>query len=107
MHGLPQLCLHIHRSFYTKHSTGQLLNNHVAVETDRNVRRFDREGLRQLQFLVTDEDLSGRNVLHFYLFLLLCDCSEIAQSYLCRSNEPLKVYKASEEMATLTCMIDA
>ena len=31
--------------------TGQLLSNHVAVETDRNVRRFDREGI------VTDEDL--------------------------------------------------
>ena len=25
--------------------TGQLLSNHVAVETDRNVRRFDRKGL--------------------------------------------------------------
>ena len=27
---------------------GQLLSNHVAVETDRNVRRFDCEGLCQL-----------------------------------------------------------
>ena len=24
--------------------TGQLLSNHVSVETDRNVRRFDRKG---------------------------------------------------------------
>ena len=32
---------------------GKLLSNHVAVETDRNVRRFDRKGLRQIQFLVT------------------------------------------------------
>ena len=30
---------------------GQLLNNHVAVETDLNVRHFDREGLRQLPML--------------------------------------------------------
>ena len=44
--------------------TGQLLSNHVAVETDRNVRRFDCEGL---------------NILHFYLFPLLHDCSTIAQ----------------------------
>ena len=29
--------------------TGQLLSNHVAVETNRNVRRFNCEGLRQLQ----------------------------------------------------------
>ena len=44
--------------------TGQLLSNHVAVEPDGNVRRFDREGLRQLQCIVTDEDLRGQNVLH-------------------------------------------
>ena len=30
---------------------GQLLNNHVAVETDLNVRHFDREGLCQLPML--------------------------------------------------------
>ena len=29
--------------------TGQLLSNHIAVETDRNVRCFDHKGLRQLQ----------------------------------------------------------
>ena len=52
---------------------GQLLNNHVAVETDRNVRRFNREGLRQLQCC-----LRSRNVLHFNLFQLLHDCSTIA-----------------------------
>ena len=28
---------------------GQLLSNHIAVETDGNVKRFNREGLRQLQ----------------------------------------------------------
>ena len=33
---------------YSIGRTGQLLSNHVAVETDGNVRRFDREGLRQL-----------------------------------------------------------
>ena len=54
--------------------TGQLLSNHVAVETDGNVRRFNREGLHQLQYcIVTGEDLRGRNVLHFHLFLLLRD----------------------------------
>ena len=36
---------------------GQLLSNHVAVEIDGNVKCFDREGLRQLQCFVTDEDL--------------------------------------------------
>ena len=57
---------------------GKLLSNHVAVKKiDRNVRRFDREGLRQLQRIVTDEDLRSRNVLHFYLFQLLRDCSTI------------------------------
>ena len=61
--------------------TGQLLSNHVAVETDGNVRRFDREGLRQLQCIVTNKDLRGQNVLHFHLFPLLRDCSTIAQSY--------------------------
>ena len=44
---------------YSIGMTGQLLSNHVAVETDRNVRRFNREGLRQLQCIVTDEDLCG------------------------------------------------
>ena len=39
--------------------------------------------------VVTDVDLCGRNVLHFNLFPLLRDCSTIAQSYLCRSFEPL------------------
>ena len=29
---------------------GHLLSNHVAVEIDGNVKRFDREGLRQLQY---------------------------------------------------------
>ena len=28
-----------------------MLSNHVAVEIDGNVKRFDREGLCQLQFL--------------------------------------------------------
>ena len=37
---------------------GQLLSNHVAVEIDGNVKCFDREGLRQLQCFVTDEDLA-------------------------------------------------
>ena len=37
--------------------------------------------------IVSDEDLCGQNVLHFNLFSR--DCSTIAQSYLCRSNEPL------------------
>ena len=60
---------------------GQLLSNHVAVETDRNVRRFNRKGLRQWEGIVTDVDPRDRNVLHFYLFLLLCDCSAIAQCY--------------------------
>ena len=64
-----------------RNRTGQLLGNHVAVETDWNVRRFDHESLRQLQCIVTDEDLHVRNVLHFNLFLLLRDCSTIAQSY--------------------------
>ena len=31
-----------------KLKTGQLLSNHAAAETDRNVRRFDRKGLHQL-----------------------------------------------------------
>ena len=42
---------------YSIGMTGQLLSNHVAVERDRNVRRFNCEGLRQLQCIVTDEDL--------------------------------------------------
>ena len=40
--------------------------HHVAAETDWNVRRFDREGPRQLQSIATDEDLRGRNV-HCYV----------------------------------------
>ena len=68
--------------------TWQLLSNDVAVETDWNVRHFGHEGVRQLQC----EDLCGRNVLHFNLFPLLCDCSTIAQSHLCCSNEPLPNY---------------
>ena len=71
---------------------GQLLNNHVAIETDWNVRRLDCEGFHQLQCIVTDEDLRGRNVLHFNWFLLLRDCSTIPQPYLCCSNEPLPNY---------------
>ena len=47
-----------------------MLSNHVAVEIDGNVKRFDHEGLRQLQ--------CGQNVLHYYLFQLLRDCSTIA-----------------------------
>ena len=71
--------------------TGQLLSKHIAVGTDRNVRRFNREGLRQLQcWIVTDEDLRSWNVLHFYLFLLLCVCSAIAQSYCCRCQSRTK-----------------
>ena len=48
---------------------------------DDNVRRFDCAGLRQLQCIcthsntVTDEDLRGRNVLHYHPFKLLRDCS--------------------------------
>ena len=45
---------------------------------DGNVRRFDCAGLRQLQCCtntVTDEDLCGRNVLHYHPFNLLRDCS--------------------------------
>ena len=34
---------------YSIGRTGQLLSNRVAVETDGNVKRFDREGLCQLQ----------------------------------------------------------
>ena len=61
--------------------TGQLLSNHVAVETDWNGRCFGREGLRQLQCsIVTDKDLRGRNVSHFNLVPLLRDCSTITQS---------------------------
>ena len=67
---------------YGKGRTGQLLSNHVAVETDCNVRCFDCEGLCQLQCIVTDEDLHGQNVLHFNLFPLLRDCSTIVQSIL-------------------------
>ena len=38
------------RNAYEQHlstRTGQLLSNHIAVQTYRNVRRFDCEGLRQ------------------------------------------------------------
>ena len=38
-----------------------------------------------------DKGLRSRNVLHFNLFLLLRDCSTIAQSYLCCSNEPYQI----------------
>ena len=31
--------------------------------------------------IVTDEDLRGRNILHFNLFPLLRDCSTVAQPY--------------------------
>ena len=41
---------------------------HVAVK-ETMVRRFDHEGLRQLQnCFVTDEDLRGRNVLSLSLY---------------------------------------
>ena len=53
---------------YSIGRAGQLLSNHVAVETDWSwdVKRFQRKGLRQLQHsIVTDEDLRGQNVLHF------------------------------------------
>ena len=43
--------------------------------------------------IVTDEDLRGRNTLHFNLFPLLRECSTTAYSYLCRSNEPLSIYQ--------------
>ena len=49
--------LHLHNIMYSlveAHCygigrTGQLLSNHVAVETDWNVRRFNHKGLHQLQ----------------------------------------------------------
>ena len=54
------------------YGAGHLLSDHVAVVIDGNVKRFKREGLRQLQCcIVTDEDLCGRNVLHYHLFQLL------------------------------------
>ena len=34
-----------------------------------------------IQCIVTDEDLCGQNIFHFNLFLLLRDCSRIAQTY--------------------------
>ena len=40
-------------------------------------RRFDCEVLRQLQCIVTDEDLRGRNVYISICFSLLRDCSTI------------------------------
>ena len=52
---------------YVLHCMG--LGNSWAVETDRNVRHFDCEGLRQLQ----------------------C-CTRFAQSHLCHCNEPLSDY---------------
>ena len=44
-------------------------------------------------YTVTDEDLRGRNVLHYHPFKLLRDCSTSAlPPFLCRSNEPLTNY---------------
>ena len=68
-----------------------------AVETSYISICFHREGLRQLQcskMTNDDEDLHGRNVLHFNMFPLLRDCSTITQSYLCHSNEPLPNYRS-------------
>ena len=48
--------------------------------------------LRRSSSVTTLICLRGRNVLHFNLFPLLRDCSTIAQSYLCHSNEPLPTY---------------
>ena len=88
-----------HSLVHTVYRTGQLVSSHVAVETDWNVRCFDREGLRQLQCI---------DVLHYNLFPLLRDCSAIAfgQSYLCRSKEPLlNLYILIEHLRTQSCTV--
>ena len=45
--------------------TGQIVEQSRSSEKQIECRRFDRKGLRQLQRIITDEDLSGRNTIRF------------------------------------------
>ena len=59
---------------YSIGRTGQILEQSCS-RNRLNVKRFDHEGLHQLQCsIVTDEDLRGQNVLHS-----ICFCYVIAQ----------------------------
>ena len=90
MYAMYRMCLQLSWCvpMIKRWGAGQLLSNHVAVETDWNVRRFDREGLRQLLMKTFAVEAS---------YISICfNCYVIAQQlphpYLCRSNGPLPNY---------------
>ena len=62
------------------------------LSTSCSLKPLGVDKLTALQMHCTDEDLRGRNVYISICFSLLRDCSKFAQSYLCRSKEPLPNY---------------